>query len=97
MASNDLFLNCLRNPVNAWRQGALSRYDTVAFMATCIDISMKRPPPAGDAPAEAGAPRAIPVLQLDEPLSEDDQILKELLCEATVFWSSGLGKLRLIK
>jgi hypothetical protein len=92
MASNDLFLNCLRNPVNAWRQGALSRYDTVAFMATCIDISMKRPPAAGDAPAEAGAPRAIPVLQLDEPLSEDDQILKELLCRGDGFLVLGTGE-----
>jgi hypothetical protein len=97
MASDELFLNCLRNPVDAWRHGVLSRYDAVALMATCIDIYMTRPPAPSEAPPESGAPRAIPALLLDEPLSEDDRFLKELYAEATVFWSSGLGKLRLIK
>lgn len=92
MRKQDLFLNCLRGTVDAYRGGVFNRYDTVACMATCIDIHMRQLPATERADAAA-----IPTLELNQPLNDDDRVLQELYAEATTFWAAGYGRLRLIK
>jgi hypothetical protein len=97
MRNRDLFMGCLRPVVEAYRHGTFDRWQSVACMASCIDISMRQDPAdekTSPAVRDAGA---VPVLDLGEPLSADDQVLQELYAEAVRFWSEGYGRLRLIK
>lgn len=42
MEKQDLFLDCLRRTVDVYRRGTFNRYETVACLATCIDIHMRQ-------------------------------------------------------
>jgi hypothetical protein len=97
MGKQDLFLDCLKRTVDVYRLGTLNRYDTVALMATCIDIHMRQLPATGRANTGVRNPGAVPALELNEPLNADDKVLRELYAEATTFWGAGYGSLRLIK
>ena len=97
MRKQDLFLDCLKRTVDVYRHGTLDRYDTVAFMATCIDVHMRQLPATERANAGVRNPGAVPALELNEPLNADDKVLQELYAEATTFWEAGYGSLRLIK
>ena len=97
MRNRDLYLNCLKGPLDVYRRGTFNRWDTVAIMATCIDFYMRELPETErerDGVRNAGA---VPALELKEPLSDDDEVLLELYAEATTFWAAGYGNLRLIK
>jgi hypothetical protein len=96
MRKQDLFLDCLRRTVDVYRRGTFNRWEAVAFMATCIDIHVRQFPDT-ETDAEDRSPRAVPALELNEPLNADDRDLQELYVEATRFWAAGYGKLRLIK
>jgi hypothetical protein len=93
----DLFLDCLRRTVDVYRHGTFNRWETVACMATCIDVAMREVPADGKTSPEVRDGGAVPRLELAEPLSADDQVLQELYAEATTFWAAGYGILRLMK
>ena len=95
--NDDLFLNCLRRTVDVFQRGTFNRWESVAFMATCIDVHHRQMVEVGKAEAEVRDPAGAPKLGLSEPLNEDDQVLQELYAEAITFWSAGFGKLKLIK
>ncbi len=97
MRKHDLFLNCLRGTVDVYRSGTFNRWETVAFMATCIDVHMRPDPATETAYAGVRSPEVVPALALNEPLNADDKVLQALYAEATTFWAAGYGKLRLIK
>jgi hypothetical protein len=97
MRKRDLFLGCLRPAVEAYRHGTFNRWEAVACMATCIDIHMRTDPADAKTSPEIRDAGAVPILELREPLSADDQVLQELYAEATTFWAEGYGRLRLVK
>jgi hypothetical protein len=97
MRKHDLFLNCLRRTVDVYQHGTFNRWETVAFMATCIDVHMRTDPADEKTSPEVRDAGAVPGLKLAEPLSADDQILQELYTEAITFWAEGYGRLRLVK
>jgi hypothetical protein len=97
VGKQDLYLDCLRRTVEAYRQGTFDRHDSVALMATCIDIQMRQDPADAKTGPEVRDAGAVPRLELAEPLNEDDQVLLELYAEATTFWAVGFGRLKLIK
>jgi hypothetical protein len=97
MRKHDLFLNCLRKTVDVYRRGTFDRWQTVAFMATCIDVQMRKDPAREREYTGVRSREMVPALGLKEPLSADDQVLQELYVEATTFWAEGYGRLRLIK
>ena len=97
MADDELFMNNLRNTVDVWRRGVFDRWQAVAVMAWAIDLKVKRLTESAPASDAIDAPRVAPSLGLEEPLSADDRVLQELYAEATVFWATGMGKLRLMK
>jgi hypothetical protein len=97
MRKHHLFLNCLRSTVDVYRHGTFNRWETVAFMATCIDVHMRQDPAKEREYAGVRSLEVVPALELNEPLSVDDQVLQELYAEAATFWAAGYGKLRLIK
>ena len=97
MKNFDLYLNCLRAPVEAYRHGTFNRWETVACMATCIDLQMREDPADAKTSPEIRDGGAVPVLQLKQPQSADDQMLQELYAEAITFWAEGYGRLRLMK
>ncbi len=97
MGKQDLYLDCLRRTVEVYRRGTFNRHDSVAIMATCIDIQMRQDPAddkTGPVVRDAGA---VARLELAEPLNADDQVLQELYAEASTFWAAGFGKLKLVK
>ena len=97
MRKQDLFLNCLKGPLDLYRRGTFNRWETVAVMATCIDIAMRQDPADHKTSPDVRDAGAVPRLELAEPLKPDDQVLQELYAEATVFWAAGFGKLKLVK
>lgn len=97
MEKPNLFLDCLRRTVEVYRRGTFNRYDSVAVMATCIDIQMRQDPADDKTGPEVRDAGAVPRLELAEPLSADDRVLQELYAEATTFWAAGFGRLGLIK
>jgi hypothetical protein len=97
MRKHDLFLDCLRRTVEVYQHGTFNRWETVAFMATCIDVHMREHPATEKEYAGVRSPEVVPALELKEPLSDDDKVLQELYAEATTFWAAGYGRLRLIK
>lgn len=97
MRKQDLLLDCLRRTVDVYRHGTFDRWETVAFMATCIDVHMRKDPATEREYAGVRSPEMVPALELNEPLSADDQVLQELHAEATTFWAAGYGRLRLFK
>ena len=97
MGKQDLFLNCVRSPLDAYRHGTFNRWQTVACIATCIDIHMRQDPADAKTGPEIRDAGAVPRLELSEPLNADDHDLLELYAEATTFWAAGYGSLRLIK
>ncbi len=92
-----LFMGCLRPVVEAYRHGTFNRWEAVACLATCIDISMRTDPADAKTSPEIRNAGAVPVLELEEPLSADDRMLQGLYAEAVTFWAEGYGKLRLVK
>lgn len=97
MRKHDLFLNCLRSTVDVYRRGTFNRWEAVAFMASCIDVHMRKDPARESEYTGVRSREMVPVLGLKEPLNTDDQVLQELYAEAITFWAEGYGKLRLIK
>jgi hypothetical protein len=97
MGKQDLFLNCVRSPLDAYRHGTFNRWDTVACMATCIDIAMRTDPADHRTSPEVRDAGAVPRLGLAESLSAEDQVLQELYAEAIRFWAQGYGRLRVVK
>jgi hypothetical protein len=90
-------MDCLRKTLEAYRGGTFDRWLTVAFMASCIDVAMRRNPADEKTSPEVRDAGAVPRLELAEPLSADDQVFQELYTEATTFWAAGFGRLRLVK
>jgi hypothetical protein len=97
MRKQDLFLDCLKTTVDVYQHGTLNRWETVAFMATCIDVHMRQDPADARTSPEIRDAGAVPRLEFSEPLKADDRDLLELYAEATRFWAAGYGNLRLIK
>ena len=97
MKNQHLFMNCLRRTLEVYQHGTFNRWETVAFMASCIDVAMRKDPADHKTSPEVRDAAAVPQLELPAPLSGDDQILQELYAEATVFWVEGFGRLRLVK
>lgn len=97
MENQDLFLDCLRRTVDVYRHGTFNRWETVACMATCIDVAMREVPHDEKTSPEVRDAGAVPRLALAEPLNADDQVLQELYDEAVAFWAAGFGKPRLVK
>ena len=55
MGKQDLYLNCLKGPLDGYRRGTFNRWETVAVMATCIDFYMRELPETEDYPVEGAA------------------------------------------
>jgi hypothetical protein len=92
-----LFMDCLKRTLEVYQHGTFDRWQTVAFMATCIDVAMRSDPADDKTSPEIRDAAAVPKLELSMPLSAEDQIFQELYNEATTFWAEGFGRLRLVK
>jgi hypothetical protein len=90
-------MDCLRRTLEVYQKGTFNRWETVAFMATCIDVAMRSNPADDKTSPEVRDADAVPKLELSEPLNAEDQMFQELYAEATTFWAEGFGRLRLVK
>lgn len=97
MEKQALYMDCLRRTVEVYRRGTFDRWEAVAFMATCIDVAMRKVASDEKTSPEVRDAGAVPKLELSEPLNAEDQVLQGLYDEATTFWAAGYGKLKLVR